>query len=406
MKYKRLISLLLTFLAIAPNLIAHEEPSKTLNEQANKAKTRVRIAKSGISKAVIWKHTVTDGKTSENGSKLIVQEYDRAGNMTAIESYQNDSLSERVEYRFDLHDNLLADIDFSPDGKILEKNAYQYDSAGRVLAGKSFGDDGQLTDYFLMKKATDKKNIAFLKYKGNDSLEYKIEYLYASDYDKSDFTEANKYDGSNKLLLSVYKKYDSDGQQTEKAVYGNGLSLSFTFYYQYGSNGYLAAIAKKEPDGTIDWKEIYDYDENGNCSEIKSFDSDGKQTGVVKFTYEYYSGKTTLPLKPAEAKVIAFNPKLDAYQEIFDGGRDSVVFYSGVVTIAPGLSGELHSTEAYEEMIVVLEGEGQVKMTGQKNLDIKFGNIAFIPPDSQHQVINTGTKNLKYIYIAAKSTGK
>jgi mannose-6-phosphate isomerase-like protein (cupin superfamily) len=108
-------------------------------------------------------------------------------------------------------------------------------------------------------------------------------------------------------------------------------------------------------------------------------------------------GKFALP------KIITFNPDSTTYQEVLDGEKDSTIFYSGVVTILPGDSGHVHSTEIYEEMIVVLEGEGQVRITKQNNLDLKFGNIAFIPPNTEHQVFNTGTKNFKYIYIATKS---
>jgi len=51
----------------------------------------------------------------------------------------------------------------------------------------------------------------------------------------------------------------------------------------------------------------------------------------------------------------------------------------------------------------VLEGQGEVRILNQKNLELKFGNIAFIPPNTEHQVFNIGTKNLKYIYIATKA---
>jgi mannose-6-phosphate isomerase-like protein (cupin superfamily) len=116
-----------------------------------------------------------------------------------------------------------------------------------------------------------------------------------------------------------------------------------------------------------------------------------------------FSQDNKLSDKSAVSKIITFNPDSTSYQEIFDGEKDSVVFYSGVVTVLPKTSGHLHSTEIYEEMIVVLEGEGQVRVTKQKNLDLKFGNIVFIPPNTEHQVFNTGTKNFKYIYIATKS---
>jgi len=116
-----------------------------------------------------------------------------------------------------------------------------------------------------------------------------------------------------------------------------------------------------------------------------------------------FSQDRKLPDKSIRPKVITFNPDSTSYQEIFDGDKDSVVFYSGVVTVAPNKSGDDHSTEIYEEMIVVLEGQGQVRIANQKNLDIKYGNIALIPPNTEHQVFNTGTGNFKYIYIATKT---
>ena len=283
----RIISFLLIFCAISLNTTAHEEPSKTLKEQKDKAKTRDRIAKSGIVKSIIWKYTVVDGKIPEKGSKAIVQEYDKMGNMTAIEAYKNDSLSERVEYSFDINNNMLTDIDYSPDRTILEKNSYQYDNDGRLISGNCYNDKEELTEYFLINKTNDKKSITFIKFKSNDSLDYRLDYSYASDYDKSDFTEANKYDPNNKIVMRVIKKYNSDGLQAEKAIYGGDLSLTYTFYYEYDKNGNLTTIIKMKSDGAIEWKDLYSCDKNGNCTEIKSYDSNDNLMTVIKYAYEY-----------------------------------------------------------------------------------------------------------------------
>jgi hypothetical protein len=230
---------------------------------------------------------VSDGKILEKGSKAIVQEHDKIGNMTTIEAYKNDSLSERVEYSFDLNNNMLTDIDYSADSTILEMNSYKYDNDGRLISGNCYNDKEQLTEYFIINKTNDKKTITFLRYKNKDSLDYKLEYSYASDYDKSDYTEANKYDPNNKIIMRVIKKYNSNGLQTEKAIYGGDLSLTYTFYYEYDKNGNMTTIIKKKSDGTIDWNDSYSYDKNGNCMEIKSYDSNDKLKTVIKYTNEY-----------------------------------------------------------------------------------------------------------------------
>jgi len=107
--------------------------------------------------------------------------------------------------------------------------------------------------------------------------------------------------------------------------------------------------------------------------------------------------------KVVEPKVITFNPDSIQYQPLLDGEKDSVVFYSSVVTLAPNKSGKIHNSEIYEEIIITLEGEGQLRILKHKNLDVKFGKIALVPPYTEHQMVNTGTKKFKYIYVATKS---
>lgn len=111
------------------------------------------------------------------------------------------------------------------------------------------------------------------------------------------------------------------------------------------------------------------------------------------------NGKNKYP----HPRVISFQPDSNQYQNLLNGEKDSVIFCSGVVTLEPNKSGEVHSTKIYEEIIIPLQGEGRVKLNDTIKLDIHYGKIAFIPPYTEHQIVNTGKKIFKYIYIVAKS---
>lgn len=124
---------------------------------------------------------------------------------------------------------------------------------------------------------------------------------------------------------------------------------------------------------------------------------------IVLFFFQNGFAQEKKTFSHATSKIIKFNPEESSYQEILDGEQDSAVFYSGVVTLDPESSGELHSTKTYEELIIVLNGQGLVKIINDKSLELRYGNIAFIPPNSEHQVFNTGPEKLKYIYVATKS---
>ena len=76
---------------------------------------------------------------------------------------------------------------------------------------------------------------------------------------------------------------------------------------------------------------------------------------------------------------------------------------SGLVNLAPGRDVGLHSTEKNEEMLVILEGRGEVELEGFGRLMISAGRIAYVPPKTRHNVFNTGTGPLKYIFIVARA---
>jgi uncharacterized cupin superfamily protein len=77
---------------------------------------------------------------------------------------------------------------------------------------------------------------------------------------------------------------------------------------------------------------------------------------------------------------------------------------ASIDTVAPGMrSCPYHSHHAQEEMFVILEGEGTLRVAGEM-LPLKAGDIAFIPPGPEypHQIINTSAAPLKYLSISTR----
>lgn len=77
---------------------------------------------------------------------------------------------------------------------------------------------------------------------------------------------------------------------------------------------------------------------------------------------------------------------------------------AGVDILAPGMRGcPYHLHHAQEEMFIILEGEGTLRVAGEL-LPVKAGDMVFIPPgpDYPHQLINTSAAPLKYLSISTQ----
>jgi len=82
----------------------------------------------------------------------------------------------------------------------------------------------------------------------------------------------------------------------------------------------------------------------------------------------------------------------------------SATMRSGLVTLRPGQDCGRHSTEQYEEMLVCLAGEGQVEVEGFGRLRFAGGQVAYLPPQTFHNVHNCGSDAMRYIYIVAAAS--
>lgn len=99
------------------------------------------------------------------------------------------------------------------------------------------------------------------------------------------------------------------------------------------------------------------------------------------------------------AKVIALNSP--DHQEILRGPPESVRMKSGYVVLAPKQSVGEHSTGHYEELLVVLEGEGEMIFGDGRKLAVKANSALYCPPETRHNVTNTGHTALRYVYVVA-----
>jgi uncharacterized cupin superfamily protein len=79
---------------------------------------------------------------------------------------------------------------------------------------------------------------------------------------------------------------------------------------------------------------------------------------------------------------------------------------ASIDTVPPGKrSCPYHFHYAQEEMFIVLEGSGTLRVAGEM-LPLKTGDIVFVPPGPQypHQILNTSDAPLKYLSISTRET--
>jgi quercetin dioxygenase-like cupin family protein len=77
---------------------------------------------------------------------------------------------------------------------------------------------------------------------------------------------------------------------------------------------------------------------------------------------------------------------------------------SGVVRLPAGDDVGWHTTGEHEEELVILQGTGEAEIEGEPAMLIGDGTIAYIPPQTRHDVKNTGTDVLEYVYVVAPVT--
>ncbi|MBA7693956.1 hypothetical protein ES703_102556 [subsurface metagenome] len=110
-------------------------------------------------------------------------------------------------------------------------------------------------------------------------------------------------------------------------------------------------------------------------------------------------------MSPEKVLIIDLNKSAE-YQELLDGRPQTCGMRSGRVYVQPGQTCGRHSTNQNEEVLVFLSGRGLLLIGEEDSLQVGEGKISYIPPHTVHDVKNTGTKPLIYIYCVAPAGGQ
>ncbi len=91
----------------------------------------------------------------------------------------------------------------------------------------------------------------------------------------------------------------------------------------------------------------------------------------------------------------------DKYLRLLSGKPQTKGMRSGLVSLKPGEEIGEHSTENKEEALVILNGEAEISCGKAAAFKAAAGSLVYIPPNTKHNVRNSGRELLKYVYIVA-----
>ena len=88
-------------------------------------------------------------------------------------------------------------------------------------------------------------------------------------------------------------------------------------------------------------------------------------------------------------------------QKLLSGEPQTCGMRSGRVYLNPGQACGRHSTKDREELLVFLAGQGELMIGEKDNFQVGRGKVTYIPKQTIHDVKNTGTDPLVYVYCVA-----
>jgi hypothetical protein len=286
MKELKILALIvLLFFGQSISLIAHEEPAKTKMEVSEKRAEAKRISKQCIKSSLAYKQKFSEGKMTSEKFLYLQTDYACNGLMESLTLYDSTGkIDTKVIYSYDCAQRMTVDADYDADEKLVEKIDYFYDEDGRLRG--SFNYEGEnLDSRFAYRFDKDNKLVELTKFTFTDSLEYKIDYRYKRNPDKSKISEIIKYLPGKDTVMHVKYTFYGSRKVKEKQIWGGDHKLMYKFIYQYDRDKNRSEITKVMPDGKIGFVQKFSYDKKRNMTNQDiSYPNEASETQI---TYEH-----------------------------------------------------------------------------------------------------------------------
>ena len=117
----------------------------------------------------------------------------------------------------------------------------------------------------------------------------------------------------------------------------------------------------------------------------------------------FFKGKSRI-METKKPFIVELNDAKE-YQRLLPGAPATYGMKSGRVYLEPGAECGEHSTKENEEQLVFLQGEGSA-IIAEETMQVGRGKIVYIPPDTVHNIQNTGNEPLVYIFCVAPAGKK
>lgn len=88
---------------------------------------------------------------------------------------------------------------------------------------------------------------------------------------------------------------------------------------------------------------------------------------------------------------------------IAGGPPESLAIRSGGVVLRPGERMAAHDSGSYEEVLVVLAGAGEFIVSDGPRPVPAPETAVYCPPDTRHELVNTGSAELRCVHVAART---
>ncbi len=121
-------------------------------------------------------------------------------------------------------------------------------------------------------------------------------------------------------------------------------------------------------------------------------------------TAEQLRGKLIRNFRDAPLALFERAPRYAARNVSLSQGTAAKKLGAGYDEIPPGkMVCPYHFHHAQEEMFIIMEGNGTLRVAGE-NVPIRAGDVIFIPPGREypHHIINTSDAPLKYLSVSTQ----